>query len=59
MGGQGFFGLEWMPNTHTPILNQSKKKDKHNYKTYFKIKKLQKINLFLVCPIWHCKIIGV
>jgi hypothetical protein len=32
MGGQGFIGLEWMPNTPTPILNQSKKKDKYKFK---------------------------
>jgi hypothetical protein len=31
MGVKGFIGLEWMPNTHTPVsndMNESKKKDK-------------------------------
>jgi hypothetical protein len=45
MGGRGFIGLEWMPNTH----NQLKKKDKHKY-TQNVFQNL-KITKFLVYPI--------
>jgi hypothetical protein len=49
-----------MPNTHTPISKQSKKKDKHKFIQNFYFQHYKKVKLkkyfFLVglYPSWHC-----
>jgi hypothetical protein len=49
MGGQGFIGLEWMSSTHTPILNQSKKKEKHKFiQNLFQNVKITPKNIFKI-----------